>query len=200
MMNTTNRPTRDAVLYNYRNQTLVWADTLADGSEARVYQSDQRGGVHFLIAFARKAAKPALHFSYRGDVGQTRAIERGQGFLSGCRQHAEQRASAKAERVAFVTSLDAGSILSCSWGYEQTNVDYYQVVDVSASRKSVTLRKIASACTETGWLRGTCTAVKDAFVGEPFTRKVGLREAVTITSYATAFPWDGRPIYWSAYA
>ena len=37
-----------------------------------------------------------------------------------------------------------GDIFRCSWGYDQTNVDYYEVVSVSASRKTVHVLKVGA--------------------------------------------------------
>ena len=40
--------------------------------------------------------------------------------------------------------IRVGDVFYASWGYDQTNVDFYQVVGVTASGKSVRLRKIAA--------------------------------------------------------
>jgi hypothetical protein len=54
----------------------------------------------------------------------------------------EQRKQEKAEaRKRFVNPFKEGDILHHSWGYEQTNCDFYQVVAVTKS--TVTLRPIA---------------------------------------------------------
>lgn len=37
--------------------------------------------------------------------------------------------------------MKVGDILKCSWGYEQTNIDFYEVV--KATKAMVTVRKIA---------------------------------------------------------
>ena len=48
-----------------------------------------------------------------------------------------------------------GSILYCSWGYDQTNVDFYLVV----ARKGdwLTLQPMNKKKTYTGHMSGTCT-------------------------------------------
>ena len=46
--------------------------------------------------------------------------------------------------------MKVGDVLKCSWGYEQTNVDFYEVV--KATKAMVTVRKIASkAWSEAGY-------------------------------------------------
>lgn len=41
-------------------------------------------------------------------------------------------------------TVDIGDIFYDSWGYDQTNIDFYQVFSVSPSGKSARVRKIAS--------------------------------------------------------
>lgn len=58
-----------------------------------------------------------------------------------------------------------GDIFVESWGYEQTNVDFYQVIKVN--KASVVLRKIGSkSLRATGWASDEVEPFKDDFVGE----------------------------------
>ncbi|WP_433863153.1 hypothetical protein [Sphingobacterium thalpophilum] len=58
-----------------------------------------------------------------------------------------------------------GDIFVESWGYEQTNVDFYQVIKVN--KASVVLRKIGSKSLQaTGWASDEVEPLKDDFVGE----------------------------------
>ena len=48
--------------------------------------------------------------------------------------------------------MTIGKIFYSSWGYEQTNIDFYEVVEVSKSGKSLTLQQIGSKIVEVnGW-------------------------------------------------
>ena len=42
------------------------------------------------------------------------------------------------------TTVEPGTIFASSWGYDETRVDFYQVVALTPSGKSVKLRKIAA--------------------------------------------------------
>jgi hypothetical protein len=44
--------------------------------------------------------------------------------------------------------IKPGTVFSNSWGYDQTNVDFYEVVSVSASGKSVKIRKCGAELVE----------------------------------------------------
>lgn len=111
----------------------------------------------------------------------------------------------KAERLNFVNPAKVDDILYASWGYEQTNIDFYQVTAVKG--KSVVVRQIA-AKREDGLETGNsmadhCMAVKDAFVGEEMTKRVGPSSggyAININDYISAWMWDGKPKYRSWYA
>lgn len=98
--------------------------------------------------------------------------------------------------------LVPGAILSSSWGYEQTNIDWYEVI----KRKGdwVWVEKIGGHATETGWCRGTTLPNPEHRTGKILRRRVnahnGKESGVRITSYAHASLWDGKPEHWSSYA
>ena len=105
--------------------------------------------------------------------------------------------------------LRVGDILRCSWGYEQTNQDYYQVTRL-AGRTMVELRRIGVDSRETGFMRGLCKPLRNRFIGGPIRRRVQQYSAVAINSYQYAFPEEpvgyrgNKPVYrahhWSSYA
>lgn len=115
----------------------------------------------------------------------------------------KRRAERKAEEIAKRNaphSLKVGDILVCSWGWEQTNVDYYQVVAL-VGKNSVSLRKITGDKTYTNSMSGTVTPVADSFVGDAFTKRVkGSYNAVKMTDYSTAYKYEGGTNHFSEYA
>ena len=70
------------------------------------------------------------------------------------------------------TSIKVGSIFKSSWGYDQTNVDYYQVTKVNPSGKSITVQQIADSINTTGMMCGTSLPIKDSFKGQPQTKRI----------------------------
>ena len=101
--------------------------------------------------------------------------------------------------------MKKGDILYSSWGYEQTNIDFFEVVKATA--KTVTVRKIKSEKTYTGDMSGTSKPVPGAFVeysgqSVDIRRKVcnyGGRDFISITNYANAYPCDSKPKVFSTY-
>lgn len=71
-------------------------------------------------------------------------------------------------------ALQLGSILVSSWGYDQTNVNAYQVVGFTKSGKSARLREISTQTVpgSEGFMSCTVVPVADSFIGEVFTKRI----------------------------
>jgi hypothetical protein len=78
---------------------------------------------------------------------------------------AERSAAIKAYKAATPNPWKVGDICHTSWGYDQTNVDAYQVVEVW-SRTQISVRPIGGKVEETGYMCGRFTPQKDNFSGE----------------------------------
>lgn len=96
-----------------------------------------------------------------------------------------------------LSRLKVGDILYSSWGYDQTNIDFYEVVEVKA--KAVVIRKIESKVVRRETGADYVVAVPHKFTSPPMVkipRDAGsLGVAVRINAYSSAFPWDGKPKY-----
>lgn len=148
------------------------------------------------LGFAGKAQKPSFNYTYLSIKSVEKAIK---DFFDSRRATAEYKASRRAERSKPHT-LQVGSILSSSWGYDQTNVDFYQVVGLTG-KQTVLLRKIAQNATEDSYMSGYTVPSPGQFVGNEVLRKrVSADNAVRITNYSYAYPWRGGPMRWSSYA
>jgi len=104
-------------------------------------------------------------------------------------------------------ALVVGDVLVNSWGYEQTNVDYYQVTAL-VGKQSVEIRAIAKQSEETGSMVGVCTPILDHFTTAPFRKKVtnGGRSVLLPYGYASRKPFElvggvktFKPDRWTAY-
>ena len=93
-------------------------------------------------------------------------------------------------------------ILVASWGYDQTNVDYWQVVKATA--KTVTVRPIASQPHDDGpqAMTGTSLPELDTFTGPAIRRTVHsyTGEPTISIDHALARLWNGTPQRFSTYA
>ncbi len=126
----------------------------------------------------------------------------------GRRARIQEKIDAIDTELAARDPFAPGAILYASWGYDQTNVDFYRIEKRAGDY--VTLQKLETIDTPTppdepdgpATLTGTAVA-GDASVGEPFRRKIKTAASsrfVQIESYAYAYPWDGQPMRTSSYA
>jgi len=113
---------------------------------------------------------------------------------------AERKAKRAAERAAAKENVKEGDIFVSSWGWEQTNVDAYQVVAKKGA--TVTLREIALCSIEgsEGFMSDRVKPVKDAFIGEEFKKRITGR-GINISDFQYASPMgDREDFYRSWYA
>jgi hypothetical protein len=158
-----------------------------------------------LVAYSGTKGKPDLLYYYGSS--EMRAFALGK-WLDGLQKKAEYFAREKAKkkaRDAEPNPAKVGDVLCCSWGYEQTNVDWFEVVETNG-RTNVTIRKIAADRITTGWEQGTCLPLKGEFIGEPKRVRVNRNSSeysVRIYDFASAYhkPQGANATeYWSAYA
>lgn len=91
-----------------------------------------------------------------------------------------------------------GSVLYDSWGWEQTNIDFYVVVKKTDS--SAWLQKVGNQTTETSFMSGTTVPVLDKRVGEVFVRRIGKFGIKITDGSGTLTLWDNEPKSCSWYA
>lgn len=113
------------------------------------------------------------------------------------------RATAKVEAKAQAATVKVGDIFVSSWGYEQTNVDFYRVVKLIGTQ-SMLVQKLTTATVEgsTQSHGMACMVVAGAgTVYEPFKARLNAYGGFKVngSSYQTAHKWDGRPQYCSWY-
>jgi hypothetical protein len=143
---------------------------------------------YYLLAYRGRRMRPDVYQLYRSEEGRDKARD------ERLEMYRERVKAVEAEK-ALDNPLKVGDLLRCSWGYEQTNVDYYQVV--AASRRGVTLREVAAESVEGSGngMSDRVRPVKDKFVGEPMKKRVQVYRSggevacsVTMTSYSHAYP------------
>lgn len=99
----------------------------------------------------------------------------------------ERQMSLNSKRDRAMIDININDILYSSWGYEQTNIDYYQVVRKTA--KKLWVRKLKSTRTETGFMSGPCVPHPNEFISQEF--------SIFPDKYKK---WQGRPLTCSWYA
>lgn len=174
---------------SFKKSSLVVAfKTQENGKVSVKGWSGARDKADFFFSFPNEA-RALVFVNYRNDEIAQREARR-------AAQAADKRAINAGLKASDQWSV--GDVAVYSWGYEQTNVDYFEVVEVLA--KSVKIREIQSARKDTGNMSGVCQPVRGAFLQNS---KVELkrvnRHGFLTMSCGVASKWDGRQSSWSSY-
>ena len=116
------------------------------------------------ICFVGRAVKPTWHYRFKSLASRDQSIEE---TLRNLMEYKERKEKRSAEKKAACASHDVkpGNVFCCSWGYDQTNIDYYQVISVSG--QMMTICEIGCDSETTGFAQGESVPLLDAFRGNP---------------------------------
>lgn len=160
------------------------------------------------MAFGGKRSKPDWHFSFRTEAQLQAKIE---STLAGLMAREQKKKERAAERLA-PHDVKVGDVFSCYWGYDQINVEFYQVVAL-VGEHSCKIQKIGQYREETAMDQGVCAPAKDHFIGDPQVRRINAQYGeprVRIYDFASAvrikpvLTLGNAPVYssshWTSYA
>jgi hypothetical protein len=122
-----------------------------------------------------KARFPKALFNYRFRSAERMAefckewIEKVEANINSVKQLKEQK---KIAQQNMNHNFKVGQVIYNSWGYDQTNINFYQVIE--SKEKSIILREIASSYVagSEGFMSACVKPVENAFIGEPILKKV----------------------------
>lgn len=164
-----------------------------EGTDLEIWAWESESDGVCAVAFQGKASKPLWNYGFMSLQSREECIEK---TVTSRRASLVQKAQERAARSAYTHDVKVGDFFVTSWGYDQTNVDFYEVVGVPSS-KSVTLRKVANKHIKEA--RTCCNVVPSpgAYTDKPFTKRVG-KYGVKL-DYRHASKWDGKPKYETAW-
>lgn len=186
----------------------IAADT-ATGAEVWLIPSTRTDGALAVIAYSGKRTKRDYHYTMRS---RENAIKWASEYMASKQSTLERKQAECAEKKskrAEGHNLAVGDVLRCSWGYEQTNIDYYEVTRLIGARM-VEIREIGAQSDSDGYMTGDCTPCPGHYIGEPMRKAVSDNGvSVRIASYASASKIEPvkvagvkvfAPDHWTAYA
>lgn len=169
----------------------------------------EKNGMLLSLHWWGKAAKPAKHYRWTTAEKMEAFVEKT--LLQAELLDANKKVVAARKKAAREAGhpYKVGDVLYGSWGYDQTNIDYFQIT--GATKKSVTLKQICGDVEEyTSWASANVSAVKDSFLegGKEYKKipqcYLGSDDSpqwyINSPIYGTLYPWDGKPKYKSWYA
>ena len=155
--------------------------------------TDEKLDRPFLCVYKGKSGKAVSYYFYRKLEQRQDAVDR---FKAQADSHEEYVTKKKEALKNLVNVAKVGDILESSWGYDQTNVDFYEVV--GRTPKSVKIEEIGQTLVEnTGYLSENVIPNRKWRSGKIMTKRIQSYSDnsyyVSIASYAIASKWDGKP-------
>jgi hypothetical protein len=105
--------------------------------DVAAYVWDKDGRFYAKVYYGQ-STKPKYFYHYRAAIAREKFIA---GVFEGAKLAAEAKAKRAAEAKAWINPYKVGDVLKGSWGYDQTNVDFFEVVGVSG--KMLSIRELA---------------------------------------------------------
>lgn len=140
-------------------------------SDAVAYAYEDQQGRPHAVGFAGKATKPSFNYRYRSDANRAKAIAE---HFAGRQRQQSFKAQLKADRLdgdrRARETVQVGGIYSTCWGYEQTNVEYFEVVEVKGAY--ALLRELARKYIEDGFMSGHSVPLPGSYVGDAIRRRI----------------------------
>jgi len=174
--------------------------------EIGLYDYQTKNGKNY-FGFIAYSGKRGKHDLYEAHTSATRRDERIKEYFANIEKSKQWKSDRAEKRILKSNPLKVGDILYTSWGYDQTNVDFFQVLEVKDCFCHI--KQIHGEYVE-GTEGRDCshvTAVKNSFIERKeiqrkkiLTSDGGKSIYLKINESATAWLWDGRPKYSSWYA
>lgn len=173
-----------------------------DDLDAVLYRYINQLGRPSLLAYIGRRKKPSIFCYYHNEDEREKRVDI---FINSLRDAEKAKAEQRRRLKEHKTSLKPGSILYTSWGWEQTNVDFYQVVKLP-SDKTVVLKKIGRTFADDQQESGSSMSAMvvptpgNYLEEEEIKKRILPNDRIKMSDQVYAQPWNGKPKYCSWYA
>ena len=142
-------------------------------SDAVAYVYESAGNPCARI-FYGKQTKPVGAFRFRDAAERSKTILR---YFESRQASCTSKAGYRAEQKAWIPTYKIGDIFNTCWGYDQTNMEYFEVTEVKG--KHLILCQIAVKSYATGHMSNKVIPLPGEFIGKPI-RKLAQQRGVRI--------------------
>lgn len=182
-----------------------------DKTHTVYYKNEESGTVVFIqkeaniaIGFKRKSTKISFNYNFNSKEYMLSYIDK---FIETDKQEQAEKKKRADERKAFVPDFEIGDIFVGSWGYDQTNNNFYQVIAKNKKKATVRELKQKNEYFKQMSLAGKAYPLPNEFYGdEELVRIVQLGNRIKINSFISARiikpiakDEKGQPIYEGLY-
>lgn len=164
-----------------------------------VYLYTNYNGKPTAIAYSGKSSKPDFHFSFKDEARRIEFInDKINNRLAIKKSNDEWKEKRKKENEKLINEVKVGDIFYASWGYEQTNIDFFQVV--AKSKSMLTIRELKSELVEaTGHDQGYLKPLKDDFYSDKEIKKRLSNGRLNLDSVRSATKLEAEKVWASWY-
>lgn len=146
------------------------------------------------MIFIGKQNKPVTNAYFYSEESRESHIQK---IIQSVEYNKKKTAERRQERKA-PHSLEVGKILVSSWGYDQTNIDFYEVTKLIGSTM-VEIRRLHERLVSVEGTYQYVEPIPGQYVetgwrAETMRKRVCPRtNSVSLNSFASAYPWKGKP-------
>ena len=159
-----------------------------------IFEYENNGGILCAI-FEKRGNKPTYHYRFKNEAQRVDFIKRQKESADrDIINEQKRRQQAFNESQKYVP----GAILYDSWGYEQTNIDFYIILE--RVNNTLTLQRIGEFREYSSSMSGTKTPDPSKLIDEPFKKRISKNGYVNIESYSCTKIYNGTPKHWSSWA
>lgn len=151
-------------------------------------------GKWYAQGFSGRRTKPDFYNGFHTKEQMDKAIDIFfQGVSANIKYKDEQIARRSADAKTFLASLKPGVVLYDTWGYEQTNVEFFEVKSVSGNK--VVIQELAHEDVgQTSWCSCKVIPKKGLYCGEPI-EKIVKSNGIRIDSSVCLRLYDGHEVH-----
>ncbi len=141
------------------------------------------------IAYGGKRSNADWHIGFKSEERLQQYLA---DWLETLHQRAARKQASRAERQG-PHDVKVGDVFRASWGYGQTNVDYWEVTALRGKRQ-VTVRRIGSVSVSEGFCTGECVPAPGQFTGEEEVKLIQVIDGKPyFKAYSFASAWRKEP-------
>jgi hypothetical protein len=169
-------------------------------------------GVYSLKAYVGdKATKPRFYYSFRTPERREAYAKEFAESEAANQAYKAKHAEEKKQKRANLKASDfwqVGDVVYTSWGYDQTNVEYYQILEVKARSVKIQQIKVNSSDQPGSPTGGLVQPRRGEFVGNPYLSPIDENGGFTAgptwkkskpSFRHRAYKWNGKAKYTSSY-
>lgn len=166
-----------------------------------IYTYEKNGTALAVYYRGNKMTKNIGHYRYANVEQRAKKVEEDMNrYKEQEKRNAESKLAGMMRAQIFAATLQEGVILYYSWGYDQTNVDFFEVVG-RKGKSTVLLRKIETdRGPEDGFMTANVMPKKGVYTGPAFEKRLKTDWDALRMDFGVAKLWDGTPMRISWYA